>query len=34
MHQLIAVGIIVWCVLCVVMAYSACILASRADGDE
>ena len=34
MHQLIVVGISLWCVLCVVMAYSACILASRADGDE
>ena len=34
MHQLIAIGITVWCVVCVVMAYSACILASRADGDE
>ena len=33
MKLLLIIGI-VWCVLCVVMAYSACILASRADGDE
>jgi hypothetical protein len=34
MHQLIAVGIILWCVVCVVLVYSACIMAGRADGDE
>lgn len=37
MNQLCAIGIILWCAVCVGLAVSACIIAGRADdrrGDE
>ena len=31
MNQLCAIGIILWCAVCLVLVYSACIMAGRAD---
>jgi hypothetical protein len=31
MNQLCAIGIILWCAVCLVLVYSACILAGRCD---
>lgn len=31
MNQLVAIGVILWCAMCVVLAVSACIMAGRCD---